>query len=303
MTDTRSAPAVSAVPATPTAQLALKADPAALARLRADRRRATLRSFGRSLLNALITFVVLLVLWQAVVSLTGISPYVAKGPVDVWRFLFVGEDAGAHRDQLMPLLGQTLLDSVTGFVVGMLVAIALAVAFSLSSAVEAGVMPLVLLLRTIPLVSIAPVIILITGRGTTASVAVIGTVVVLFPALANVLFGLSRASRQSLDVVHVYGGGRFTALRKVNIPGALPSVFAAMRVSVPSAVTGALLAEWLSTGTGIGGAILKFNAQAQFAQLWTSIALITIITLLLYNLVQIIENIVLARMGMSVSIA
>lgn len=103
--------------------------------------------------------------------------------------------------------------------------------------------------------------------------------------------------------MHVYGGGRFTALRKVNIPGALPSVFAAMRVSVPSAVTGALLAEWLSTGTGIGGAILKFNAQAQFAQLWTSIALITIITLLLYNLVQIIENIVLARMGMSVSIA
>jgi hypothetical protein len=109
---------------------------------------------------------------------------------------------------------------------------------------------------------------------------------------------LSRASQQSLDVVHVFGGGRFTALRKVNLP-ALPSVFAAARVSVPGAVTGALLAEWLSTGTGIGGSILKFNAQAQFAQLWTSIALITLITLVLYNLVQIVENIVLARMGMA----
>lgn len=286
-------------PAAPTAQMALAADAAAQARLKADRRRALARTLGRSLGNAGITLIVLLLLWQAVVSFTGISPYVAKGPLDVWNFLFAGEDAAAHRDQLFPLVGQTLTDSVIGFAVGMVVAIILAIAFSLSKAVEAGVMPLVLLLRTIPLVSIAPVIILMTGRGTTASVAVIGTIVVLFPALANVLFGLSRASKQSLDVVHVFGGDRLMALRKVNLPGALPSVFAAARVSVPGAVTGALLAEWLSTGAGIGGAILKFNAQAQFAQLWSSIALITIITLVLYNIVQIIENVVLNRMGMT----
>ncbi len=234
-------------------------------------------------------------------SFSGISPFVAKGPVDVWNYLVTDPDAAEHRAALMPLVWQTLLDSGIGFIFGMLTAIVLAVLFSLSKAVEAGVMPLVLLLRTIPLVSIAPVIILITGRGTVASVAVIGTIVVLFPALASILFGLSRASRQSIDVVHVFGGGRFTALRKVNIPGAGPSLFAAARVSVPGAVTGALLAEWLSTGQGIGGAILKFNAQAQFTQLWASIALITLITLLLYNIVQIVENIVLVRMGMAPS--
>lgn len=274
-------------------------EPAAQARLRVDRRRRMRRTIGRSLGNGGITLLVLVLLWQGVVSLTGISPFVAKGPLDVWTFLFTDEDAAEHRDQLFPLVGQTLADSAIGFAVGMLIAIVLAVLFSLSRSIEAGVMPLVLLLRTIPLVAIAPVIILITGRGTVASVAVIGTIVVLFPALANVLFGLSRASQQSLDLVHVFGGGRFMALRKVNLPGALPSLFAAARVSVPGAVTGALLAEWLSTGLGIGGSILKFNAQAQFAQLWSSIALITIITLVLYNIVQIVENIVLDRMGMT----
>lgn len=271
----------------------------AQARLRRQRRRAMTKALLRSLGNAAITLVVLLLLWQAVVSLTGISPFVAKGPADVWQFLVTDPDAAENRAEMAPLLAQTLADSALGFVVGMIVAIVLAVLFSLSRSVEAGVMPLVLLLRTIPLVAIAPVIILITGRGTTASVAVIGTIVVLFPALANVLFGLNRASQQSLDVVHVFGGNRLMTMRKVNMPGALPSVFAAARVSVPGAVTGALLAEWLSTGTGIGGSILKFNAQAQFTQLWTSIALITIITLVLYNLVQIAENIVLARMAMT----
>lgn len=264
------------------------------------------RAIGRSLLNALATVLIVLALWQAVVSFAGVSPYVAKGPLDVFRFLFVDEPDAApgrlaadHREAMRPLLAQTLKDSAIGFVVGMSMAIVLAVLFSLSKVVEAGVMPLALLLRSVPLVSISPVIILITGRGTTASVAVIGSIVVLFPALASALFGLSRASKESLDLVRVYGGGSVTALRKVAIPGALPSLFAAARVSVPGAVTGALLAEWLSTGQGIGGSIQKFNAAARFDDLWASVAIITAITLVLYNVVQVLENAVLARMGMS----
>lgn len=265
-------------------------------------RAAVLRALGRSSLNALLTLVIVIVAWWAVVNLTGISPYVAKGPAQVWEFLFTDVDAADNRAAMAPLLAQTVQDAALGFVVGMTVALILAVAFSLSRAIEAGVMPLALLLRSVPLVAIAPVIILITGRGTPASVAVIGSIVVLFPALASILFGLAQASAQSLDLVHVYGGGRFAQLRKVNVPGALPSLFAAARVSVPGAVTGALLAEWLSTGTGIGGMIQKFSAQAKFDDLWASVALITLLTLVLYNVVQIIENLVLARMGMATTV-
>ncbi|GAA2029752.1 ABC transporter permease [Agromyces tropicus] len=265
-------------------------------------RAATARAVGRALLNAGLTLVIVLALWWAVVNLTGISPYVAKGPAEVWDFLVSSADAAANRAELMPLLGQSLADAALGFVVGMLTAVVLAIVFSLSRTVEAGVLPFALLLRSVPLVAIAPVIILITGRGTVASVAVIGSIVVLFPALASVLFGLNRASRESLDLVHVYGGGRAMQLRTVVVPGALPSLFAAARVSVPGAVTGALLAEWLSTGTGIGGSIVKFTASARFDDLWASVALITIVTLLLYNLVRLAETVVLARMGMGSSV-
>jgi ABC-type nitrate/sulfonate/bicarbonate transport system permease component len=274
-------------------------------RLRTDRGRAFSRAIGRSSLNALITLVVVLALWQAVISLTGVSHYVAKGPVDVWSFLVVGDagsaddSAAAHRAAIAPLVGQTLKDATSGFVTGMVAAALLAVLFTLSKTVEAGVMPLALLLRAVPLVSIAPVIILLTGRGTPASVAVIGSIVVLFPALASVMFGLSRASPESLDLVRVYGGTSLTQLLKVSIPGALPSLFAAARVSVPGAVTGALLAEWLSTGQGIGGMIQKYNASARFDELWATVATITLVTLVLYNVVQAIENLVLARMGMA----
>lgn len=268
-------------------------------RLRRERTAAFGRTVGRSLVNAAVTLGIVLLLWQAVISLTDVSPYVAKGPADVWAFLFTEEGAAENRAELLDLTWVTLRDAAIGFVVGMTTAMVLAVLFTLSKTVEAGVMPLALLLRSVPLVSIAPVIILVTGRGTQASVAVIGTIVVLFPALASMLFGLSRANPESLDLVRVYGGGSWAALRRVAIPGALPSVFAAARVSVPGAVTGALLAEWLSTGTGIGGMIQKFNASARFDELWASVAIITVITLVLYNLVQLAENVVLARMGMT----
>ena len=257
------------------------------------------RSVGRALLNGTLTLVVVFALWQAVVSFTGISAYVAKGPLDVWEFLVESEESAENWANLGSLVAQTLQDSAVGFVAGLITAVVLAMLFTLSKAVEAGVMPLALLLRSVPLVAIAPVIILITGRGTTASVAVIGSIVVLFPALASVMFGLSRASAESLDLVRVFGGSNLTALLKVSIPGALPSLFAAARVSVPGAVTGALLAEWLSTGVGIGGMIQKYSASARFDELWASVAVITLVTLLLYNVVALIETIVLARAGMT----
>lgn len=269
---------------------------------------ALTKALGSALLQTVQTIAIVLVLWYLLwfwaVDTGQISGYVAKGPTEVFNHLFITDPeasrtAADNRDAVIPLLQVTLKDAALGFIVGMAIAIVMAMAFTLSKTVEASMMPLALLLRSIPLVSIAPVVILITGRGTQASVAVIGTIVVLFPALASVLFGLSQANRQSLDLVHVYGGGNVAALLKVAVPGALPSLFAAARVSVPGAVTGALLAEWLSTGKGIGGNILKFNSAAQFDNLWACVAVITLITLVLYNIVQFIENIVLAEMGMS----
>jgi len=274
--------------------------------LQRQRRVAAAKVVGEALLGAVVTVVVVVVLWELLLRLADVSDFAAKGPQDVWRFLFVTEPgaaaddtAAAHRDFLAPLVVDTLQDAALGFVTGMLIATTLALAFTLSKTIEAGVLPFALFLRSVPLVAIAPAILLLTGIGTTLSVAVIGSIVVLFPALASVMFGLSRASRESLDLVRVYGGGSVAALRKVAVPGAMPSIFAAARVSVPGAVTGAMLAEWLSTGAGVGGKFEAFRSSVKYDELWAAIALVTFVTLVLYNLVQMLEDLVLARMGMS----
>ena len=157
-------------------------------------------------------------------------------------------------------------------------------------------MPIAMLLRSVPLVALAPIIILIFGRQEPA-VAAIGGIVVLFPALVTVVFGLRSASPAMLEVIEVYGGSRWTSLLKVALPSSLPAFFTALRVSIPGAITGALLAEWLATGKGIGYAIISAVSRAKNNEVWAAVVVITLASIILYSLVSLLEDMVLRRAG------
>lgn len=265
--------------------------------LRGQARKDTLKALGSSLLTFALTLVGVAVLWQVGLWLSDLSPYVAKGPSDVWDFFFTDKDAAANRTEIGGNLGATLGDAAIGFVSGLALALLGAIGFRLSRSFENAVMPLALLLRSVPLIAFAPIIIMIFARGSW-TVAVMGGIVVLFPALVNIAFGLQQASKQMIEVVEVYGGSPVKQLTTVALPASLPALFAAVRVSVPGAITGALLAEWLATGGGIGGVINGYATSAKFDDLWASVVAVTLVSLVLYNVVQIVENTVLARMGM-----
>jgi ABC-type nitrate/sulfonate/bicarbonate transport system permease component len=86
-------------------------------------------------------------------------------------------------------------------------------------------------------------------------------------------------------------------LLKVALPFSLPALFVAIRISVPGAVTGALIVEWLATGRGIGNAIVVAVGDSEITAVWALAALISLVTLLLYELVGVIESFTLARLG------
>ncbi|MEV8135511.1 ABC transporter permease [Microbacterium aurantiacum] len=268
------------------------------AEVRREVRRSTLRALGRSVLTFVLTIVAVVVIWVGSLWVFGISPYVGKGPVEVYEFLFTVPAAAENRERLFGQLAVTLGHATVGFAAGLVAALVVAIVFQLSKGVEHALMPLAMLLRSVPLVAMAPVIILIFGRDF-ASIAVIGGIVVFFPALVTIVFGLKSASPQMNDLVTVYGGTSWTRLHKIALPSSLPEFFAAVRISVPGAITGALLAEWLAVGGGIGGAVGGYVAQAQFSAVWTAVVLVTASALILYNLVQIVESVALARMGMA----
>jgi ABC-type nitrate/sulfonate/bicarbonate transport system permease component len=254
------------------------------------------RRIARLFLNTLTALVVVVALWLLALWVDNINQIKGKNALHVITFLFEVPAASENRELVMTALGQTMVDASIGFVIGMFLATLIAFIFSLSKGVEQALMPLAILLRSVPLIAMAPIIILIFGREQ-LSVAVMGAIVVLFPALVNIVFGLRSAPPAMFDLVAVYGGNKIDALRTVAFPSSLPSFFAALKISVPGAITGALLVEWLATGQGIGYAIVSAIGRARPSEVWTYVALITAVSIVLYNILAMLEESVLAKYG------
>lgn len=246
--------------------------------------------------NTLISLAVVTVLWIFALWALDVTPYIGKNPIDVFNFMFTVDKAAEHRDLIFSALGQTMIDASIGFGFGIFFATLIAVLFTLSKGIEQALMPIAMLLRSVPLIAMAPIIILIFGRAE-VTVAVMGAIVVLFPALVNIVFGLRSASPAMYDLVNVYGANKLTALRTVAFPTSLPAFFAALKISVPGAITGALLVEWLATGGGIGYGIVSAVGRAKASEVWAYVVVITLVSIVLYNLVALIEDSVLAKFG------
>ncbi|MCD4525587.1 ABC transporter permease [Nocardioides sp. cx-173] len=257
---------------------------------------SVVRALGRPLLNLAFVVVVVVGLWVLLLRLADVSPLVVRQPREIFDYLFTEPEAAENRAGVLGPLWQTLLDAGIGFVAGLLAATALATGMVLSKGVEAATLPVAMLVRTVPLVALAPIITLIFGNGLLC-VAVMSGIVVLFPALVTIAFGLRSVTPQMRDVVHVYGGSSWDVLLRVAYPTALPSIFAAIRISVPGAITGALIAEYFTTTDSVGKAVNQALALYRYDQLWSLVVVVTLASVVLYLLAQSCERLVLARFG------
>jgi ABC-type nitrate/sulfonate/bicarbonate transport system permease component len=251
---------------------------------------------GKSALNTAFSLVVVTILWVFALWAFDVSPYIGKNPLDVFNFLFTVDMASENQALVATALGQTMYDASIGFAVGISLASLIAVLFALSKGIEQALMPIAMLLRSVPLIAMTPIIILIFGREQ-LTVAVMGAIVVLFPALVNIVFGLRSVSPVMGDLVEVYGANKLKQLRTVAFPSSLPAFFAALKISVPGSITGALLVEWLATGTGIGYGIVSAVGRAKAGEVWAYVVVITVVSIVLYNLLALLEDYVLERFG------
>ena len=257
------------------------------------------RRLGLSLLSAAISIGIVLFAWWAFLEYFNVSAFSGKGPTDVWHYLFGGgpvsaTKAAADRRLMIEESRITLRDAGLGLLFGTVIAIAAAIAFNLWRSVERTFMPIAMVLRSVPLVAMTPVIALIFGRNL-RTVTVVASVVTFFPTLVNFTLALRSTPKESIDLLHAYGASRFETLRKVQMPNALPALFASLRVAAPLALVGALLAEWLGTGEGMGAQILRAGAVSDYPSVWTRVVLVTLYSIILYNVIGAIESRMLAR--------
>jgi ABC-type nitrate/sulfonate/bicarbonate transport system permease component len=253
------------------------------------------RYLGRVLSTAAVIIFLLAVWWGMIASLH-LDPLSAKTPADVLHYLFRETTAAAHRIALASALGQTLGEAFLGYIAGMAIGCLFAAGTSLSRTIEHAVLPIAMVLRSVPLAALTPIVTLIFGHGLPAVAAVAG-VVVFFPTYVNVLLGLRSASREVTDLMHAYGGSPSQVFFKARVPSAIPAFMASARIAVPSALIGVLVAEWLVSGGGVGQYMIESQQTLDYAALWSAAVGLTVASALLYALVGGAERIVLRRLS------
>ncbi|MBG6215187.1 ABC-type nitrate/sulfonate/bicarbonate transport system permease component [Cryobacterium sp. CAN_C3] len=198
-----------------------------------------------TLVPSLVIVIALLAAWQIAVTAGQVQPAILPSPL---RILEQGWNA---RDTIWANTVPTLQATLLGFAVSLTVAWALAIVIDFSPWLRRALMPLLVASQTIPIIAIAPLMIIWFGFGVLPKVIVIA-LVTFFPVTVGLIDGFNRTDREATNLLRSMGANRWKQFIYVRLPSALPSFFTALRIGIAYAVTGAIFAEYVGAQQGLG---------------------------------------------------
>lgn len=246
----------------------------------------TLNSAGGMLRRtgcALLIFVVLLAFFQWGVPALGIKSYILPTPASVAQSMLRPEN------DLLLHAGITTLESVGGFVVGSLAGFGLAVLFVHVRPVEDALYPWAVASQTVPLVALAPLLLMWFGNGILPRLAM-AALCTFFPVLVNATHGLRQADSQMLDLLHSYAANRWQMFWIVLLPSSLPALFSGLKIGSILAITGALVGEFSGAARGLGFVITVSTYHMDTEQAFAAIAAASLLGVVWYLLLSRLET-------------
>nr|WP_050776113.1 ABC transporter permease [Roseibium alexandrii] len=199
--------------------------------------------------------------------------------------------------------GITLSSTLLGFLIGTLLGILLAVGIVHSRVLDKSLMPWVISSQTIPILAIAPMIIVVlnaVGISGLLPKAMISTYLSFFPVTVGMVKGLRSPEVIHMDLMHTYSATRLQAFWKLRLPYAVPYLFTSMKIGMAASLVGAIVGE-LPTGAiaGLGARLLAGSYYGQTVQIWSALLMAAFLAGSLVALIGVLEKIVLKRMGMA----
>ena len=219
---------------------------------------------GRALLIGAV-----LLLW-AYASGRWVDHQLVSDPVSVLRALYRLIETG----RLWPDLWQTVYEVLAGYVFGAIAAVLVASLFAIFPSLEQAMRPILIAIYSIPKVALAPLIIMWFGLGDAPKIILAGGFV-FFIVFMNLIAGIESVNRHHINIVRVMGARRFTILRKIVLPTAVPFLFLGLRLAIPEAMIGAVIGEFISASQGLG--FLVYSASNELNTAVSMAALIVLV--------------------------
>jgi putative hydroxymethylpyrimidine transport system permease protein len=240
----------------------------------------------RRFLLPLAALLSLVLLWEVIVRVTDIVPYLLPPPSAVWTaFLEVREILPGH-------IATTMTEAVLGLVLGAVAGAAVAALLWAIPFVRRTLLPLLIASQTVPMVVLAPLLTLWFGLDLLPKVIVVA-LVTFFPVTVATVQGLASTDADLLELFRSMGATRLQLARLVLIPSAASAFFAGLRIGATYAVGAAVIGEWVGASSGLGLLITRSQASFRVDRLFVAVVVVAVLSALLFAFVNAIAHLVL----------
>lgn len=240
----------------------------------------------RRSLASIAAVVGLVVLWQLMAMAFNVPNWLLPAPTAIWaEFLKQAHLLGRHAVT-------TGTGAVSGLAIGTVSALILAILMVQSRVLQRILMPLLVIDQSVPKLALAPIFVIWFGTGMMTRV-VIAVVISFFPIIINAIRGMTTVDRRVNDLMTTLSASRWDLLTKIQLPNAVPYIFAGLKVAVPLSVIGAVVAEFMQSDSGLGYIVLVAVGNVNTPLVFVSVLVMALLSLGLFAAVSLGEWLVM----------
>lgn len=229
----------------------------------------------------LLLIAAVLVVWELLVKYTGVPEYILPPPSSIFRAMYNGIMSNVYPQHFFVTLSETLL----GFLVGTVLAFMLGTLVALSRRVEYFLYPFIVMFQAMPKVALAPLIIVWFGLGLTSKV-INAALVAFFPLMVNTIVGLRSAEEDRINLMRSLAASRIQIFFMLQLPNALPYIFAGLEIAMIFALIGTIVAEFVGAERGLGMLIQSMNFNMDVAGQFSILLILSLLGLVLNGIVS-----------------
>lgn len=237
-----------------------------------------------SKLAPIIFVVLLLIIWQVVVTAGGIEKYIMPAPTDVIKVLVT------EFKTMIPHILATLYEGMVGFLIAIVLSIILAIIMDRFSLIKKALYPVLVISQTIPTVALAPLFIIWFGFGALPKIIVV-VIVCFFPIVISIVDGLEGVDKDLINHFKLMGASKLKIFLHLKLPYGMINFFSGMRIAATYSIMGAVIGEWLGGDKGLGVYMTRARSAYALDKMFAAIVIIVVISMAIFLLVSLMEKV------------
>ena len=228
----------------------------------------------------LLSAVLFFCIWEGLVKITGIEPWILPAPSSIFQSLYL------QRAILWIHTVTTLWEASLGFLIAIVFSFLLAFLMDSVTWIKQLLYPLLIISQTIPIITIAPLLVIWFGYDLLPKIFVV-ILVCFFPITISLLQGLDSADPETISLFKIMGANRYQIFRLVKLPGSLPNIISGLKISATYSIMGAVIGEWLGAKAGLGEYMRRSMRSFSVAQTFAAILVITLLSFIFLAIIEV----------------